>query len=580
MRTSTPPSTASSSASAAPSSASTSSLPFNTDLREDWAKGKITSEQVQRYALGALRQGAEGLDPFARAGASGQHPQNIFRALKHVFGMPRGAPDMDWIELPMVVGDRVVQVAHPFLLPHRFFAAFHDARADAFATAISGPDGACRQFWDSISTSAFVTSHPNLPRSSWSRIVPLGVHADAGAFSHHDSIYTISWNSLMGEGTTIRKRFLFTVLRKSGMHETTLEAALSIMAWSMNALLTGKEPTTDWLGRQVVGGGGDLASGWKAALCQVRGDWAFYKECFQFPQWNEAIRMCWKCRASSTLPDLLYTDCSPTAGWRATHLTNTDYRRQLRREHLAVPALLGRVIGMRLECIMVDVLHTVDQGVASHVIANIFWIVVIIRGAFGGANIPDKIARLNNAVKKWYSDNRITSKLQGKLTEGRLRPDGKYPKLKAKAACTRHLAAFALHLITLYHDGSTDDDLAKAVCTLLVRFYEILDSQSQFLDPFVRDEIPVLGQKMAQMYATLARRAFDRNVRLWKMHPKLHMWEHLTEEQAIEFGNPRYWWTYADEDLVGLMTEVAVSVHPKTLACNVLYKWLLLHFDE
>ena len=82
------------------------------------------------------------------------------------------------------------------------------------------------------------------------------------------------------------------------------------------------------------------------------------------------------------------------------------------------------------------------------------------------------------------------------------------------------------------------------------------------------------------MYSTLSRRALDAGLKLWKMNPKLHLWEHLTEHQAVKFGNPRYYSTYADEDLVGKMIEVAQSVHPKTLACNVIFKWLHICFDH
>ena len=39
---------------------------------------------------------------------------------------------------------------------------------------------------------------------------------------------------------------------------------------------------------------------------------------------------------------------------------------------MVIPILLAKVIGFRLECIMVDVLHTVDLGIAAHIIGNAF----------------------------------------------------------------------------------------------------------------------------------------------------------------------------------------------------------------
>ena len=129
-------------------------------------------------------------------------------------------------------------------------------------------------------------------------------------------------------------------------------------------------PAENWFGRSQANGGEHLAGGWAAALCQVRGDWAFYTEVFQFPQWNSADQMCWLCRASSTVRDRAWTDSRPGAGWRRTRWTHEAYIEYLRAAGLAIPVLLLCIVGFRLECVMVDTLHAVDQGVASHVIAN------------------------------------------------------------------------------------------------------------------------------------------------------------------------------------------------------------------
>ena len=79
------------------------------------------------------------------------------------------------------------------------------------------------------------------------------------------------------------------------------------------------------------------------------------------------------------------------------------------------------------------------------------------------------------------------------MSLGRLRTQGQWPKLKAKSAATRHLAPYALHLITTYQDGSGNDAMSLASRKLLCRFYEVLDSQQQFLDEGAREELPMLG---------------------------------------------------------------------------------------
>jgi len=60
---------------------------------------------------------------MASAGAAGAHPQNMQRDLISAFGMPAEAPAFTWYPVPTKHG----LVAHPFLLPHLWFAAIYVA---------------------------------------------------------------------------------------------------------------------------------------------------------------------------------------------------------------------------------------------------------------------------------------------------------------------------------------------------------------------------------------------------------------------------------------------------------------------
>ena len=179
---------------------------------------------------------------------------------------------------------------------------------------------------------------------------------------------------------------------------------------------------------------------------------------------------------------------------------------------------------------------------------------------------------LEEHLKKWYKDHpEATSRLQGKLTEPRLRSKNGWPKLKAKAAATRHLAEYALHLVTSL---APEERQVAGVCDQLVRFYAIMQAESMFLSDEAHAEVPKIGTTLALLYSALAAKAAASFIKAWKMSPKLHLFEHLTEEQCLEHGNPRYYWTYPDEDLAGSMAEVAESCHPATMASSALFKWL------
>jgi hypothetical protein len=358
----------------------------------------------------------------------------------------------------------------------------------------------------------------------------------------------------------------------------------------MNVALSGETPLVDYNDRPVAGSGRPLCGNFRAAVCQLRGDWEWYTKVFYFGQWNENIHMCPFCRASNRDPELQWSNFAEDAGWRGTRWSHETYMAHLRHGGLPIPIMFrqrGGIIGLRLECTMVDVLHTVDQGIASHIIANIIWVFMVLRAVLGGSTYAERIKRCHAHLKLWYSRNRTTSKIQGALTPERVRPSGDWPRLKAKAAATRHLAGYALHLVqefgqfdSLDEFVNAHDNLALGIAQCLVRFYSILMSESQFLTPGVRTELPELGNLLASMYSKIATLCFNADLRLWKLSPKLHLWLHLTEDQVVEFGNPRFWWCYGDEDLVGQMIELAEGLHPSTMSAVLLTKWMLLVFDD
>jgi hypothetical protein len=494
---------------------------------------------------------------------------------------------MDWIEIPLK-GNR--KTAHPIYWPHKFFQNVAHYREDIWRARLIGLDGAADQFWQSIVGSDFVRNHPFLPCDGWDKIIPIGMHGDGGGFNKQDSLYALSWNSLICGGATIQSKFLFTVVKKSDMVADTLDKLMEAFSWSCNVLLSGQSPHSSWQGHALPDGGLDLAFGYRASLCQIRGDWEFYTQLFYFSRWDQGEMMCPFCRASSTVREHSWTDFGPDAWWRDTIWEHEDYISYLRATGRAIPVMFrpnGGIIGLRLSCVMVDILHTIDQGVGSHIIANATWYYAVLMAVFGGATYAERIARCEQDLKAWYKRTRTKYRLQGRLTVERIRTSGDWPKLKAKAAATRHLAAYALDLTlrfarvaSLDPFTSSHDQRSIAVCQLLVEFYDIIARESQYLSNAAKVRLPQLGNQLAAIYSQLATMCFNRSLRLWKTSPKLHLFLHLVLHQAPMIGNPRFWWTYGDEDLVGHMINIAEGVHPATIAASVLAKWLWCIFDQ
>ena len=101
-----------------------------------------------------------------------------------------------------------------------------------------------------------------------------------------------------------------------------------------------------------------------------------------------------------------------------------------------------------------------------------------------------------------------------------------------------------------------------------------------FFSIVVADDFDSVCNVIARLYSSLSNAAWENDENMWKITPKFHFLCGHLADQARRFGNPRFHWTYGDEDLVGLTIEVATSTHPRTTAIVALIKWAILAFDH
>ena len=524
----------------------------------------MSEKLVEEIMGGATAQGANGMPQLASA----KNPQNLQRSLVAAFGHPVGAPQFTWERIPTAQG----MMLHPFLLPHLWFQSLHANHYARWVSSVRGSLGAAASFWNNMKDTAFVGKHPTLRPNDWEYSIPLGLHGDGGAFSHSDGMFVFSFNSLINRTTTRSSRLVLTVVRKSLIAPSTLDAIAKILSWSFNALLSGIDPEVDWEERPLLHCTSSyVAGGYRGVLTQVRGDWGLYASVFLVPCWNAVARMCWLCLAvGDNMSPLRCTACSDTAPWRPTRTTHEQYMRVTE----IIAAWFKYCLGLRIECIMIDVLHTVDLGIAAHIIGNIFWDCVVLK-VWGGSTQESNVQALKTAMDAFDKKHNTKSRLQGKFTAERIRTSKRWPKLKGKGAATRHAAPFALHLAKLYLDRPR-----QLICEMLVRFYDILNEEDQFLSAGAKAELPILGRRLCELYSKLARDAVDANEKRWKTSPTFHLFLHLCEWQALEAGNPKYYWAYADEDLVGQIIDIAEACHPGTMALTTMVRWLSVVFTE
>ncbi|CAK0877612.1 unnamed protein product, partial [Prorocentrum cordatum] len=489
-------------------------------LRRRWAMGSISSPDVIKFAKAAASQGAQNIGAYA--GTSNLQSKLAFRAVCRAIGTPARAPQISWAELKNTNGDVIF---HPFVDPIDTLEAWYRKGPLVFNQRITGEDGETAQFWHAL------RDHPtykcNAPRIS-SIIVPLGLHGDAAPTSKADGLFTLQFNRLLGHGDTIATRDIVTVFKKSDLDLDMFEQMVDRIAWSFNALFKGVMPALQHNGVPHPEAGRTLCYGRNFATIQMRGDWEYYSDFLHLNRWNSA-ECCYLCGATLAGGDM--------------RLSN-----------------FFKIISFRFEGIMVDILHCLDLGVSSHLIANVL-VEIMVRGQWG-PNRESHMQGLVADIKQWYRSHKLAHKLQGELVFARLRTQADWPKLKATAAATRCLVPYAADLAKRYNSGSEHDRLRLAACELLARFYDLAYENDMFPPQPVKDEMAQLARAFMNVYGRLSVGAIANGIRAWKMTPKFHMFVHMSEHQNVI--NPRFYWTYSDEDLQRIMKEIAKSLHPSS----------------
>ena len=83
--------------------------------------------------------------------------------------------------------------------------------------------------------------------------------------------------------------------------------------------------------------------------------------------------------------------------------------------------------------------------------------------------------------------------------------------------------------------------------------------------------------QLHKFYNVLSTAALDSGRKGYKIMPKLHLLLHLFDWQVREPGlNPRSYWCYAEDDLVGSLVEIAQSCHALKLAPIATTKWTII----
>ena len=468
---------------------------------------------------------------FAKAGKYGKYRNNVKRdMLRAAMKDKKDWPPLYYIEVEIInpATQTVGLKKLPIILPHEFIC-FCKKNDDALLLSQENMGQATKAHIANACLELGV-----------SELLGIGLWGDGVPckFDRSESLEVLTMN-VPGVSTTMRVPV--AVINKTIVVKAlTFDSIFSVLAWSFAVLASGVMPSKDHLGVPFTGKRSTYAGKpvLKSVLCEFRGDWAWYKQCFRFPQHNENRGICWRCSCTPSEIRQVGSD----ARWRSHKLTHWQLLQRMLEQGLP-PSPLFAAPCFRSSAVLIDWLHAADQGILLHFLPSLFKHIMC---KLAGSNAKEQCKSLWGEVQLYYMANPCSSRLDN-LTLSMLGKSGKPPKLRARAAEARLLMPFAVELSRKYLSPANAFEETMLNCTLQLNgCYNNLSAAA-----YCAQSLKEHSRKFAILYVSLETLAG--NKQKWHVTPKLHLFQELCEEIGT---CPSLTWTYRDEDMGGTMMQL------------------------
>ncbi len=225
-----------------------------------------------------------------------------------------------------------------------------------------------------------------------------------------------------------------------------------------------------------------------------------------------------------------------------------------------------------MEYCCIDWMHTVDLGVSQFTLGGLFFEILDL---LPGASRKTRLQGLWDKIQGYYTEHpEVHSKLD-KLTEKMIRKENRSPELSIQAAETRGLIRFGA-LLAVEYSGPMGSHRHQVCCLLqsLQQMYHLLEEEV-----YPAEEMATECQRFMLLYSGLRQEAVALGQELaWTVRPKHHLMMELLCKGAKDWGHPKQYWCYRDEDWGRWLALAALkrggAWNPSLVARNCMRKML------
>ena len=272
------------------------------------------------------------------------------------------------------------------MLPHEVLALMRHVGDPAIILDKTGLD---RSAWNHLAHVQKTTGDEDLLGIGfWGDSVP-------NTWDRSSSVEVFTW-SLPGQAKDPWRnmRVLFCALPSSLFVPNTMHALMEVWTWSMTCLFQGQYPTTRHNGDPWHSDDGDRAKladqplKIKGILCEVRGDWKFFKAAFDLPGWHPGGGpICWRCKATKAHLHQVGHDADIFK--EEFRLSHADLVARMVQEGKVLSPLWGSPF-FQSSLYRLDWLHIMDKGVGLFFLGGVFKVFITLRSWGNNENVRQR----------------------------------------------------------------------------------------------------------------------------------------------------------------------------------------------
>ena len=523
---------------------------------------------IQSLALAAVKSGADANDiqEIASLGNYGRNSNHIAGQLTHKYCKDDtlAIPMPYFFEAPVMKKGSdstylgMAQLA--VFLPHEWFCWMEGHGHVSGASEME-------DFWAAHLDSDPKLTHNPVMAEGKEKFLPLALHGDGGQFQRWDSINIVSFRSLLSAGNVGTTQMLLAAIPKSCISKSevpeqdTMSCVWKVLVWSFEHCFFGKFPERNHEGkkwtsadkqRQDKAGLPLQTSHTKACLFAVSADGEYLQNEFRLAGASRN-KMCFNCDADKD--SLPYNDFRVSAGWKKT----------IKKHEGATPTthLIKKIPGFNGHSFHYDTLHNLEEGVASHALANTMFDLCLKSEGLGGTQDQNVVSLYKKVLQQYHEQGIIASDRIRRLGMSNFcQPKSKYdhfPELTGYKA--RHIRYLVPVIMEIAKEFKKDDDeysQHRFQCLFhLNGMYQCIDSSGMHMDANTWKLFKHHTDRTLLHYSRLSKITMQDGWLQWSTVPKFHLVAHMPDQ--AKYLNPRFVSTYAGETMIGHMSRCAHS---------------------